>query len=203
MESDTATVSPTGTRHRRSATVVVIAGVLIIIGALGSAVLDGLWVLILAGFLGMVIGVPGLHKGQAPHDGAPGRWGSLLIQVGAGIMILLGLAFLVWEAVGDPPEAGPAAVDVAWMVGFAAFVLGVILFAIGIIKANVLPAVAGWLMLVGIVAAVVIDMATGAFFADDDSVTEWGFLIGLPLFGLGLAWAGYAAHNDRRRGQLT
>lgn len=41
-------------------------------------------------------------------------------------------------------------------------------------------------------------MMTGAFFADDGSVTEWGFYIGVPLFGLGLAWIGYAlAHASR------
>ena len=41
-------------------------------------------------------------------------------------------------------------------------------------------------------AALAVDMATGAFFEDDSTTTEWGFYIGVPVFGLGLAWAGYA-----------
>ncbi len=41
-------------------------------------------------------------------------------------------------------------------------------------------------------------MMTGAFFADDGSVTEWGFYIGVPLFGLGLAWIGYALGHASR-----
>lgn len=173
MDTSIATSGPTRARHRRAAFAVLIAGVLIIVGALGSAVVDPLWVLILAGFLAMVYGMPGLHDYQAPGDGAPGRWGSLLIRLGGGLMVLLGLVFLVWELVGDPPDAGPAAVDVAWMLGFAAFVVGVILFAIGILKAKVLSPVSGWLMIVGLVAAVAIDMATGAFFGDDTATTEW------------------------------
>lgn len=179
------------TRTRRSGLAVVVAGIAIVVGALGSAAVDGLWVAILVGFLGMVYGIPGIHDHQAPADGLPGRWGSVLIRYGGALMVLLGVAFLVWEAVGDPPEAGPAVVDVAWMVGFAAFVVGVVLFSIGIIRAKVLPAASGILMLVGIVAAIVIDMATGAFFEDEGTTTEWGFLIGVPLFGLGLVWAGY------------
>jgi hypothetical protein len=52
------------------------------------------------------------------------------------------------------------------------------------------------LMLVGLVAAVAVDMATGAFFGGDGTTTEWGFYIGVPVFGLGLAWAGYTVWKD-------
>ncbi len=152
----------------------------------------------LVGFVGMVYGMPGVHAYQAPTDGPMGKWGALLIRYGGGVMALLGVIFLAWEAVGDPPEEGPGVVDAAWMVGFAAFAIGVILFAIGIIKARVLPPASGVLMLVGLVAAIGIDMATGAFFEDDSSTTEWGFFIGVPLFALGLAWAGYTVWKGRR-----
>ncbi len=174
-----------------------VAGILVFIGALGSSVIDWLWPVILLGFLGMVYGTPGVHEYQAPSDGALGRWGSLLIRYGGGLMVLLGAVFLVWEAVGDPPEAGPPLVDAAWMIGFAAFAIGVVLFALGIIRGKVLPAASGVLMLVGIVAAIAIDMATGAFFEDTPTTTEWGFYIGVPLFALGLMWAGYTVWKDR------
>ena len=55
------------------------------------------------------------------------------------------------------------------------------------------------LMLVGLVAGIAIDMATGAFFEDEPTTTEWGFYIGLPLFGLGLAWAGYEVWKGSRQ----
>ncbi|MFH5822918.1 hypothetical protein [Georgenia sp. AZ-5] len=168
---------------------------------MGSAVVDWLWVAVLLGFLGMILGIRGIHRYQAPADGAPGRVGAWLVVLGAAVIVLLGLAFLVWEAVGGLPEAGPAVVDVAWMVGFAAFVLGVILFAIGIIKGKVLPAGSAVLMLVGLLAAIAIDMATGAFFEDEPTTTEWGFFLGVPLFALGLCWAGYAVWKGRASGR--
>jgi hypothetical protein len=190
--------SVTGTRkhqagnEKKAGLAVLVAGVAIIIGSAGSAVSDWLWVAMLVGFLGMVYGVPGVHEYQTPRDGWPGKWGALLIRYGGAVMVLLGLFFLGWELVGDPPEDGPGVVNVLWMVGFAAFAIGVILFAIGSIKARVLPLASGVLMLIGLLGALAVDMATGAFFEDDSTTTQWGFYIGVPVFGLGLAWAGYA-----------
>lgn len=193
-------VTKTGSRVRneKAGLAVLIAGIAIIIGPLGSAVVDWLWIAMLVGFLGMVYGMPGVHEYQSPRDGWPGKWGALLIRYGGAVLVLLGLLFLVWELVGDPPEAGPGVVDVLWMVGFAAFAIGVILFAIGSIKGRVLPLASGALMLVGLVAALAIDMATGAFFEDEGTTTEWGFYIGVPVFGLGLAWAGYTVWKGLR-----
>ncbi|MFI7481166.1 hypothetical protein ACH9EU_01990 [Kocuria sp. M1R5S2] len=192
MDTTNSTTGTPRARSRSSGLVVLISGILIIIGSAGSSVLDGLWVVMLIGFLGMVYGMPGVHHYQAPADGALGKWGAQLIRFGGAVIVLLGLAFLVWEAVGTPPESGPAAVDVAWMAGFAVFVIGVILFAIGVVRAKVLPVASGVLMLVGLVGSLVVDMATGAFFESEPVTTEWGFLIGVPVFGLGLAWAGYS-----------
>jgi hypothetical protein len=191
MDTTTNTTAPRA-RNRSSGLAFLIAGIALAVGAAGSAVLDWLWIAILIGFLGIAYGVSGVHRHQAPADGAPGKWGAALITFGGAVIVLLGLVFLVWDAVGDPPESGPAPVDIVWMAGFAAFVIGVILFAIGIIRAKVLPVAAGVLMLVGLVGALAVDMATGAFFENEPVTTEWGFLIGVPVFGLGLAWAGYS-----------
>ncbi|MDP9428924.1 MAG: hypothetical protein M3Q47_08650 [Actinomycetota bacterium] len=54
-------------------------------------------------------------------------------------------------------------------------------------------------MLVGLVSALAIDMATGAFFEDEASTTEWGLYLGIPLFGLGLVWMGYALRSGALR----
>jgi hypothetical protein len=201
MDTSAATTGVTRESHRKAGLAALVAGILILVGSVGSAFADWLWVAMLLGFLGMILGVPGMHRYQAPADGAPGRIGAWLVAVGGAVILLLGLVFLLWEAVADPPDQGPAVVDVAWMIGFAAFAIGVILFSIGVIRGRVLPAASGVLMLVGLVAAVAVDMATGAFFEDEPTTTEWGFFIGVPVFALGLAWAGYTVWKGRTSGR--
>ncbi len=192
MDAPVATTGTARVANEKAGLAVLIAGVAIIIGSLGSALTEWMWVAMLIGFLGMVYGIPGVHDYQAPADGAPGKWGALLIRFGGAVLLLLGLIFLVWEGVGDAPEEAPGFIEIGWMIGFAAFAIGVISFAIGTIKAKVLPQAAGILMLLSLVASIAIDMATGAFFEDESGgTTEWGFYLGVPIFGLGLAWAGY------------
>ena len=184
-----------------------VAGALFALGALLSAAVEWGWLGLLIGFALVVHVLPELHRSQAPADGWAGRIGSLLGAAGAGVMVALGVIFLVWEAVGTPGE--PAWAGVLWMVGFFGFLLGIALFTVGSAMARRFPPGAPVLMLVGLVAAIAIDMVTGAFFVDDGSITEWGFYIGIPVFGLGLAWMGWAlrttalAHESRARDPLA
>lgn len=192
MDASARTATNGRAGYENAGLAVFVAGIAVVLGSAGSALIEWMWVVMLVGFLALVYGVPGVQEYQAPADGAAGKWGALLIRYGGGIVLLLGLVFLIWEAIGDPPEEGGGAIDALWMVGFFGFAIGVVLFAIGTIKAKVLPQAAGVLMLVGLVAAIAIDMATGAFFEDETGgTTEWGFYLGVPLFGLGLAWIGY------------
>ncbi len=85
------------------------------------------------------------------------------------------------------------------MVAFIAFVVGTVLFAVGSALARRFPRGAPVLVLIGLVSALAIDMATGAFFEDEASTTEWGFYLGIPLFGLGLAWMGHALRSNALR----
>lgn len=172
-----------------------IAGICFVAASLGSAAVDALWIVMIVGFALLVYSVPQLHRHQAPADGAVGLWGSRLVAIGGAIVMLLGIVFLIWEALGTPPEEGP--VGAIWMIGFFGFVIGIILFAIGTLKAKVFPQGAPILMLVGLLGSLAIDMATGAFFEDNGDTTEWGFYIGVPLFGLGVAWLGYSLWKPR------
>lgn len=192
MDMGTSTSNMTRAQHSLPGLALVVAGLGIIIGTLGGEFVDWLAAGLLVGVLGIAYGLPGAHRYQAPADGALGKWGAMIASFGAGLLALLGIIFLTWEIVSDTPEEGPAWAEWAWPVGFFALLIGVILFAIGVIRAKVLPTLSGALMLLGLVGAVAIDMATGAFFEDDGSTTEWGFYIGLPVFAIGLAWAGYA-----------
>ncbi|GAA1763460.1 hypothetical protein [Kocuria aegyptia] len=196
MDTTNSTTNTPRTRNKSSGLAVLIAGIAIIIGAAGSAVLDGLWIAVLIGFLGLIYGIPGVHRYQAPADGALGTWGAVLIRYGGAALVLLGLVSLLWEAVGDVPDEGPVLVEVIWLIGFVAFVIGVILFALGVVRAKVLPVASGVLMLVGLVGSLVVDMVTGAFFEPEPVTTEWGFYVGMPVFGLGLAWVGYTVWKD-------
>jgi hypothetical protein len=185
-----------GSRARTVGTLTMLAGALFALGALVSAATEWAWLAVIVGFALLAYVVPQLHRFQAPADGWAGRVGSLLVAGGAGLMVALGVVFLVWEAVGSPGE--PAWAGVLWMVAFLAFVIGIVLFAVGSALARRFPWGAPVLVLVGLVSALVIDMATGAFFEDDAdaSTTEWGLYLGIPLFGLGLVWMGHALRSD-------
>ncbi|MDK3256981.1 hypothetical protein [Blastococcus capsensis] len=199
-QTSSTTFAETGAVQDRAQTVgtlTMVAGALFALGALVSIAVDWAWLAILIGFGLLTYVVPQLHRVQSPADGWAGRAGSLLVAAGAGLVVALGVVFLVLEAVGDPGE--PAWANVLWMIGFLAFLVGIVLFAVGSAIAKRFPPGAPLLMLLGLVAAVAIDMATGAFFEDDSSTTEWGFYIGVPLFGLGLAWIGYALRNASPR----
>ncbi|HWC14107.1 MAG TPA: hypothetical protein VG929_05885 [Actinomycetota bacterium] len=175
-----------------------VAGICFIVASLGSALVDAVWVAMILGFGLLVYAVPRLHRYQAPADGAIGLWGSRLVAAGGLIVLALGIVYLVWEAVGTPPEEDPGIIGPLWMIGFFGFAIGIILFTIASLKAKVLPQGAAILMLVGLVGSLAIDMATGAFFEDEGrSTTQWGFYIGVPLFGLGLAWIGYWLWKSR------
>ena len=165
-----------GARDTTLGTLTMIAGAMFVLGALVSIVTDWAWLALLVGFALLVYVVPQLHRVQAPADGWPGRLGGPLTAAGAAIVLLLGVVFLIWDAVGEPGE--PAWTGVLWVIGFFGFLVGIVLFGIGSVMAHVVPRGAPLLMLLGLVAAIAIDMATGAFFEDEPTTTEWGFTSG-------------------------
>lgn len=178
-------------QHSRLAGITIAAGVAFVIGALGTFAVDAAWLGVLVGMALLIYAAPKLHRVQAPEDGWAGVWGSRLILFGAAVVVALGVIHLVWELLGDPGE--PTWAEIAWMVGFFAFAAGIVLFGIGSIMSGRLTKAAPALMLLGLVAAIAIDMATGAFFEGDEAgITPWGFHFGVLAFGLGLAWMGWA-----------
>jgi hypothetical protein len=179
--------------------VTLLAGLAFILGPPLSAAIEWAWLLVLVGIALLLYAVPKLHRHQAPADGALGLWGTRLFMAGSGIVVALAIVFLIWEAVGEPTEGG--FIDIVWMVGFFGFLIGFVLFVIGSFKARVLDPVGLWLVVIGLVGAVALDMATGAFFQDETgTTTEWGFYLGVPLAGIGLAWIGAKLRSLRSAG---
>lgn len=196
--SDTTTLAPWagGSRATTVGTVTMVAGAAFVLAPLLGTVTEWAWPLLLVGFALLVYVVPQVHRWQAPADGWVGRAGSLLVVAGAALLVLLGLGSIVREAVDGTRLEQPGWADLLWTVGFFGFLAGILLFCAGSILAGRLPRGAPVLMLAGLAGALLIDMATGAFSEDDGRTTEWGFFIGIPLFGLGLAWIGSALRGS-------
>lgn len=195
-ETSSTSFPGTGSGSSRAATVgtlTMAAGALFVLGPLVSIASEWAWLGILAGLALLAYVVPQIHRLQAPADGWAGTIGNLLVAAGAALVVALAVVFLLWEAVGDPGE--PAWAGVLWLIGFLSFLVGIVLFGIGTALARSFPPAAPLLMLGGLVAALLVDMVTGAFFEEEPTTTEWGFFIGLPLFGLGLCWMGYVLRS--------
>jgi hypothetical protein len=184
-----------GSKVERTGLVTLLAGLGFVLGGGLDAVWEWGWLFLLSGFALLLYAVPQLHRHQAPSDGPLGLWGSRLFVFGATIVVVLGLMFAIWEAVGDPGE--PAWTTIVWPIGFFALLVGFVLFVIGSFKARVLDPIGLWLVVGGFIGGVLLDMATGAFFEDTGETPEWGLYIGVPVAGLGLLWIGYKLWSQR------
>jgi hypothetical protein len=179
----------TGTEVRRTGLVTIIAGLAFVFAGALDPFLEWSWLFLLAGFAVLLYAVPQLHRHQSPSDGAIGLWGTRLFIIGTAIIVVIGAIFSIWEAVGEPGE--PAWANIVWPIGFFLFLAGFVLFVIGSLKARVLDPIGLWLVVVGLFGGVVLDMATGAFFEENGTTMAWGFVIGIPIAGLGLMLVGY------------
>ncbi|CAN5814146.1 hypothetical protein BH23ACT12_BH23ACT12_02730 [soil metagenome] len=184
-----------GAPARRVGLITMLAGALFVLGGGLGVATDWSWLFVVAAIALLLYAVPKLHRIQTPADGAVGLWGTRLFIFGAVLMVALGVVFFAWEAVGDPGE--PAWAEFVWPIGFFAFLLGLVLFIGGSLKARVLDSLGLWLVVAGLVGGVALDMATGAFFEENGESTEWGFLLGVPLAGLGLLWLGYRLRSQQ------
>lgn len=169
-----------------------LAGLAAILFPLGDLV--GIWAEVPLGlfmFALVLYVVPKLHASQAPDDGAAGLWGSRLVLAGAAVLLVLFLFEFAWDGLAGagPPEW----TQPAFIVAALAFGLGVVLFGVASAVTATYTRAGPVLMLVGLVAALGIDMATGAFFGGE--ATAWRLRLGFPVFGLGLVVMGLPARG--------
>jgi hypothetical protein len=144
--------------------------------------------------LSLLAALPGLRAAQKGRDGALGMSGYWIAVIAITILsILFAVAAFAWLALAqDPEEALPGWLEVFLPIGFVGTVLGLLIFGIGAIRANVLPRWGAILFTIGLPLGLAIDIATGAFFEENGTTPEVGFYVGPPLFAIGLIWLGYA-----------
>ena len=153
----------------------------------------------------LLVALPGFEAWQGGRDGRLGRAGFVLASLGAAILGMLFVGVGVAEGLlGFDPDASQALGPVL-VVGFVALIGGVLLFGSAALRAGVLPRAAVLLFVASLPLGVAIDMATGAFFEDDEagSTPEIGYWVGIPAFGIALIWLGYSMLSAGREGPAT
>ena len=193
---------------RWSGAVCLLAGGLHIVGALLHPVGEDLaavnspnWVpahlLYWASVILLLFGLVGLSARQMEKTGMFGLVGFVLAFIGTAIVG----AFLFYAATTMPLVATTAPnvfVQLTAPPAFAlplfglTFGLGFILFSIATIRAHVLPRWSGWLLLIGIL----LSMAEGS--PTDRTFLHMIVTAGHVLFGVSLAWMGYALWSEKR-----
>jgi len=146
----------------------------------------------------MLLGLVGLYARQAEKTGWLGLVSFVLAFIGTALVggLLLMVSTIIPSLIA---VEAPALIDQAMMpptfalpVVFLGFALGFILFGVATMRAGVLPRWAGLLLIVGIA----FQMAEGS--PIDRTLLHVILTIGRVVFGLSLAWMGYALWSEKR-----
>ncbi len=152
-----------------------------------------------AALLFFMVGLVGFHKRQAGRSGKLGTTGLMVALVGCALMII-GNVF-EFGLIGSIPSGERPGMVMGWGIFTLGLIFivptGLVLFGVGVIKANVLPSwsralplVLGLISLSGIFIGIVEMVLRG------DTVAEWGLIT--IIFSLGLGWVllGFALWSD-------
>ena len=145
----------------------------------------------------MQLGLVGLYACQAEKTGWLGLAGFVLAFIGTALVLSIfflataGLPLIAAEAptIFDQAMASPAFIVVMLVLGY---IMGYILFGVATMRAGVLPRWAGLMLIIG-----------SSFFLISEAELVEGTLshvivtIGDVVFGLGLAWMGYALWSEK------
>jgi hypothetical protein len=184
--------------HRNTGLALMVAGILMVAGVALQAIHELLWLLLAVGFIILVGALPGLRSAHGGREGLLGTiaWWPAMVA-GAIVAVLLIVGLFIDLVLGRDPEDVIGPLFPVLAVGFFTFVVAIALYGVAMAIAGVVPRIAAFLVAAALPLALVIDMATGAFFEENGETTEWGFYIGIPLFALGFVWIGYALWSGR------
>jgi len=148
----------------------------------------------------MQLGLVGLYARQAEEIGWLGLAGFVLAFIGTALVLSIfflataGLPLIAAEApaIFDQAMASPAFIVVMLVLGY---IVGYILFGVATMRAGVLPRWAALMLIIG-----------ASFFLISQTGLVGGMLlhvivtVGDVVFGLGLAWMGYALWSEKGEG---
>lgn len=157
---------------------------------------------LLMGVAGLLVlaALPGLRRLQDGADGKSGSWGLRLTVVGlCSLVVLILSGDLIDAAVsgGAQVVAEAGFMLVGGLAGLATL-LGIVLFSVGMTRAQVFPAAAIWVFLGGMVVAFVSEAFEQSLREPVPWLADTLPPLGFAVAGLGLLAIGYAALNRRR-----
>jgi hypothetical protein len=155
----------------------------------------------LLGFTVLIPGIVVLHTAQAERAGGIGLAGFVLTHLGATLYIIPAY-FMMAQLAGqiDTNRALMASwVDIPiGRFGDYMILLGIFIFGISVIRAEVFPRWAGWLLVIGL--AILIP---SQFFATQAYLFTIFWVIGAVLQGIGLGWMGWILLNKGPAEQMV
>ena len=139
-----------------------------------------------------IVGLPALYRIQASRTGLAGRLGVVLLCLATfcGIVVSNGVQFLDVAAPGsvphDRPDGPPTFLIIIVAIGILSYVVGGLAVGIVSLRARVLPAGLGWLL----IAAVVLVVLSNVLLPPNTAANEIGKISVTSVMFVAWAWAG-------------
>lgn len=169
------------------------AGGLVAVALVGPAAWDGLWLALAPAAALVILAARELHAAWRPRDGRLGAVGALVLEMGAGALLVLMVVGAAATAILGMEPAWLAFPDL--IAGYA-FIAGAALFGAAVLRARTGPRWAAVAFAVGLPLGLGLDAATNLFpFGELFLFAGFGFYVGLGLFALSLMRLGVAARQ--------
>ena len=186
-----------GTLTRLTGPLALLGGGVFVLAVLGIVVAPSAF-----SWIGMIVGMAliggaalGLQRQVAARTGEVGRWAAFVTAGGPLALVALVLIALATTA-GDLAIPPPPVVIGLSFVAFLLWLVGSIAFALTLTRAKAIPAVAGWLIVLGAAVGTVGLVASAASGPNPSPL----FSLPLGLYGVGWMLVGFAARTTMAPG---
>jgi hypothetical protein len=176
---------------RRGGIAAMSAGGWVAVALVGPAAWDGLWLALAPAAVLVILAARELHAAWRPRDGRLGAVGALVLEMGAGALLVLMVVGAAATAILGMEPAWLAFPDL--IAGYA-FLAGAALFGAAVLRVRTGPRWAAIVLAVSLPVGLGLDAATNLFpFGELFFFAGFGFYVGLGLFALSLVRLGVAA----------
>jgi hypothetical protein len=177
---------------------VMLSGLLLVINAYINSIpdltlLDG--VIHLVSTTSLILTIVVLHTSQADRAGGTGLAGFFLTHLGATLSVIT--AYFIFAQLAGQLEDNRALMA-SWVdipvgrFGNYMLLLGILLFGVSVIRANVYPRWSGWLVVTGLA------LSLPGLFTTQDYLFSIFSVIGATLEGMGVGWMGWTLLRKER-----